>query len=63
MNGLACDGMKSIFQSNRSDHYKKYSELLLQSGAAYRCFATKDELVDIRAQTDSYHYNGYGGQR
>ena len=30
----------------------------MQSGAAYRCFATKDELLDIRAQTDSYHYNG-----
>ena len=47
-----------VFQSNRSDHYKKYSESLLQSGAAYRCFATKDELVNIRAQTDSYQYNG-----
>ena len=47
-----------VFQSNRSDHYKKYTESLLQSGAAYRCFATKDELVNIRAQTDSYQYNG-----
>ena len=47
-----------VFQSNRSNHYNKYLKLLLLSGAAYRCFATKDELVNMREQSGSYQYNG-----
>ena len=47
-----------ILQSKRSDVYNRCLKLLLQSGAAYRCFATKDELANIREQTGSYQYNG-----
>ena len=47
-----------VFQSNRSNHYNKYLKLLLLSGAAYRCFATKDELVNMREESGSYQYNG-----
>ena len=47
-----------IYQSNRSEQYSKYLKLLLKSGAAYRCFASKEELEEIRKETNSYQYNG-----
>ena len=33
-------------------------EDLLSCGKAYRCFASKEELDQIRKETGSYHYNG-----
>lgn len=36
-------------QSKRLDTYKKYAAQLLDSGHAYRCFATADELAEMRA--------------
>ena len=47
-----------IYQSNRSEQYHKHLKLLLKSGAAYRCFASKEELEQIRKETNSYQYNG-----
>ena len=47
-----------IFQSKRSDQYKQYLKILLQSGSAYRCFASRDDLEKIRKETSSYQYNG-----
>lgn len=35
-------------QSERSDIYKKYSDKLLQSGNAYRCFCSKERLESLR---------------
>lgn len=36
-------------QSERLDIYRKYAEELLESGHAYRCFATPEELEEMRA--------------
>ena len=47
-----------VFQSNRSNLYKKYLNHLLENGTAYRCFASKEELKNIRIKTNSYRYNG-----
>ena len=46
-----------IFQSIRSQDYDHYLKKLIETGAAYRCFASKDELVNIRQQNSSYKYN------
>ena len=47
-----------IYQSKRSDRYRRYLKILLELGSAYHCFATKKELEEIRIQTNSYQYNG-----
>tara|TARA_Y100001970_G_scaffold279111_1_gene385889 strand:- start:973 stop:2388 length:1416 start_codon:yes stop_codon:yes gene_type:complete len=47
-----------VFQSGRKNSYEKYSKFLLDSGKAYRCFASKKQLGKIREETGSYHYNG-----
>lgn len=35
-------------QSERSEIYKKYAEQLLNEGKAYKCFATSEELAEMR---------------
>jgi len=47
-----------IFQSNRTNNYEKYLQILLETKKAYRCFANKIELQKIREETGSYNYNG-----
>ena len=47
-----------VFQSKRGDNYNKYIKLLLETGRAYRCFASKDELEKIRKEKKSFTYNG-----
>ena len=47
-----------IYQSKRAEYYNNSLEDLLSSGKAYRCFASKEELDQIRKETGSYHYNG-----
>jgi len=47
-----------IYQSKRREYYSNSLEDLLSSGKAYRCFASKEELDQIRKETGSYHYNG-----
>jgi len=47
-----------IFQSKRSHHYDKHLKSLLESGKVYRCFASKNELEQIRKETGSFNYNG-----
>ena len=37
-------------QSERKDIYKQYAEELLDKGHAFRCFATSDELDQMRAE-------------
>lgn len=39
-----------FFQSRRMERYPPYVERLLQSGHAYRCFASPDELETLRKQ-------------
>lgn len=36
------------FQSQRTDLYQQYSEQLIQSGHAYRCFCTSERLQSVR---------------
>ena len=47
-----------VYQSKRREYYSNSLEDLLSSGKAYRCFASKEELDQIRKETGSYHYNG-----
>jgi len=37
-------------QSERTDHYRSHTQLLLDKGAAYRCFCTEDRLAVMRAR-------------
>lgn len=39
-----------IFQSHRTEIYQKYAQQLLESGKAYRCFCTSEELDAMREQ-------------
>jgi len=45
--GLDWDG-EAISQYARADRHREVVELLLASGAAYRCYATPDELKEMR---------------
>lgn len=36
------------FQMQRLNLYKKYAELLIEKGKAYRCYCTKEELAETR---------------
>ena len=47
-----------VYQSSRTDAYKESLAALLDSGKAYRCFASKKELEKVREETGSYHYTG-----
>tara|TARA_B100001778_G_scaffold321764_1_gene313452 strand:- start:351 stop:1781 length:1431 start_codon:yes stop_codon:yes gene_type:complete len=47
-----------VYQSKRGESYNNSLEDLLSSGKAYRCFASKEELEQIRKETGSYHYSG-----
>lgn len=40
-------------QSERADIYKQHAEMLVKSGAAYRCFCTKERLADERAKAEA----------
>lgn len=35
-------------QSERKETYRKYAEILLETGHAYKCFCSKDRLADLR---------------
>jgi len=37
-------------QSERTDHYRKWTADLVEKGAAYRCFCTEDRLAVMRAR-------------
>ena len=47
-----------VYQSENGSSYVKGIDSLLGSGKAYRCFASKQELDDIRESSDSFHYTG-----
>jgi len=50
------------FQSKRSDIYRRYAATLLESGAAYRCFCTREKIDEDRraahAAKRPYVYSG-----
>ncbi len=46
------------FQSNRGLAYEYFIDQLINTGHAYRCFCSKEELELIRKETGSFLYNG-----
>ncbi len=49
-------------QSERFDIYREYAQKLLESGHAYMCFCTPEELQEERARAErmgiAYRYSG-----
>ncbi len=46
-------------QSERRSLYGKYAELLIQKGAAYRCFCSKERLDELHADNPTAKYDGH----
>ncbi len=59
--GLSYD-KKPIYQSTRFDIYKSYIKQLLKEGKAYKCYMSREELDELRAQQSKNkirpHYDG-----
>lgn len=59
--GLNYDG-EVFYQSKRTDIYKQYIDKLLESGNAYKCYMSKEELDVLRAAQEAAkqtpRYNG-----
>lgn len=59
--GLKHDG-EIEYQSKRSDIYAKYIQQLLDEGKAYKCYMSKEELIELRetqmANNERTKYNG-----
>ena len=47
--GLEFDG-ETVFQSERADRHAEVAQKLLDAGKAYKCFATTEELSEMREQ-------------
>ncbi|MCG3658122.1 glutamate--tRNA ligase [Aliarcobacter butzleri] len=50
--GLNYDG-EVFYQSKRTDIYKQYIDKLLESGNAYKCYMSKEELDALRASQEA----------
>ncbi len=46
-------------QSERRPLYGKYAELLIEKGAAYRCFCSKERLDALHAENPTAKYDGH----
>jgi len=47
-----------VYQSANTSVYKSYIDNLLKDNKAYMCFASKEELDEIRKESNSFHYPG-----
>lgn len=47
-----------VYQSSNTSVYKSYIDALLKNNKAYKCFASKKELDEIRNESNSFHYPG-----
>jgi len=47
-----------VYQSANTSVYKSYIDALLKDNKAYMCFASKEELDEIRKESKSFHYPG-----
>ena len=47
--GLEFDG-ETVYQSQRADRHAEVAQKLLDAGRAYKCFATPEELAEMREQ-------------
>ena len=54
--GLNYDG-EVFYQSKRTDIYKQYIDKLLESGNAYKCYMSKEELDALRAAQEAAKQN------
>ncbi len=59
--GIACDG-ETVYQFTRATRHREVAEQLLASGNAYRCYATAEELTQMRelarAEGRAVRYDG-----
>jgi glutamyl-tRNA synthetase len=46
-------------QTERRELYKKYADLLIEKGAAYRCFCTKERLESLHENDPAAKYDGH----
>ncbi|MDD6024570.1 MAG: glutamate--tRNA ligase [Oscillospiraceae bacterium] len=46
-------------QTERRDIYRKYAELLVEKGAAYRCFCTEERLAELHRDDPNAKYDGH----
>lgn len=44
-------------QTERMGYYKKYAELLIERGAAYRCFCSEERLAELHADDPNAKYD------
>lgn len=44
-------------QTERMGYYKKYAELLIERGAAYRCFCSEERLTELHADDPNAKYD------
>ncbi|MEM9192767.1 MAG: glutamate--tRNA ligase family protein, partial [Myxococcota bacterium] len=47
------------FQTERRDLYAEYAEKLIEAGAAYRCYATKEEIAEARTAFEKSGGKGF----
>ena len=47
-----------VFQSENASTYKSHIDTLLNDSKAYMCFASREDLDEIRKQSNSFHYPG-----
>lgn len=47
--GLSGDNEKPIYQTQRFDRYREVAQQMLAAGTAYHCYASKEELDQMRA--------------
>ena len=47
-----------VYQSENTSTYKSLIDSLLNDNKAYMCFASKEELDEIRKESNSFHYPG-----
>jgi len=50
-------------QSERTDHYKKYAQELLDKGKAYYCFCSAERIDEVRKQREAAHSSETGYDR
>lgn len=59
--GLDCDD-EIIYQHARAERHKAVAKQLLESGKAYKCYASKEELAEMRARAErektTFGYDG-----
>jgi glutamyl-tRNA synthetase len=51
-----------VFQSTRYERHRAVAEAMVQAGTAYRCYCSREELAEMRAQADAakkpFRYDG-----